>query len=212
VQFALRGSNVRCDFTFDDTLRPGEIDEGQIAQVLHNLMINAEQAMPDGGTVFVRVEGVTLPADNSFALDSGEYVKISIRDQGVGIQSEYLKKIFDPYFSTKQKGSGLGLAVAYSIVTKHDGQLTVESSLGQGTTFTIFLPASERSLSTRCEDQNGLLEGDGNILVMDDEAFIREVVSAMLKQMGYNVAVAKTVSVPWPCIVMPWNAAARMMP
>ena len=86
---------------------------------------------------------MTLPPDNPYALDPGDHIQLSIQDQGIGIHREHLKKIFDPYFTTKQKGSGLGLAVAYSIIAKHDGQLTVDSKLGQGTTFTILLPASE---------------------------------------------------------------------
>jgi PAS domain S-box-containing protein len=137
AQFALRGSNVRCEFAIDDDLRPADVDEGQIAQVVHNLVINADQAMPDGGTVTIRGTNVSLLPGNPYALDPGDYVQLCIQDQGTGIKREHLKKVFDPYYTTKQKGSGLGLAVAYSIVARHDGQLTVDSTLGWGTTFTL---------------------------------------------------------------------------
>ncbi len=191
AQFALRGSNVRCEFAIDDNLRPAAIDDGQIAQVVHNLMINADQAMPDGGVVAIRGENISLASGNSYALDPGDYVQLSIRDQGMGIKTEYLKKVFDPYFTTKQKGSGLGLAVAYSIVARHDGQLTVDSTLGEGATFTLLLPASQRAQTASSQAPDGLMTGSGRILVMDDEDFIRELASVMLQKMGYEVALAE---------------------
>jgi PAS domain S-box-containing protein len=191
AQFALRGSNVRCEFLIDDDLRPAAIDGGQIAQVVHNLMINADQAMPDGGVVAIRGQNIALAHANSYALDPGDYVQLTLRDQGTGIPKAYLKKVFDPYFTTKQKGSGLGLAVAYSIIARHDGQLTVDSTLGEGTTFTLLLPASQRAQTANRQAPEGLMTGSGCILVMDDEDFIRELVARMLPQMGYEVALAK---------------------
>ena len=191
AQFALRGSNVRCEFTIDDDLRPADVDDGQIAQVVHNLTINADQAMPDGGVVTIRGLNISLAPGNPYALDPGDYVQLCIRDQGTGIKQEHLKKVFDPYFTTKQKGSGLGLAVAYSIIARHDGQLTVDSTLGEGTTFTLLLPASQRAQAIKTHAPDGLVVGSGRILVMDDEDFIRELVSVMLPKMGYDVALAQ---------------------
>ena len=191
AQFALRGSNVKCNLELDDGLQTADIDEGQIAQVLHNLIINADQAMPDGGIVIIRGTNVPLTADNPYALNPGAYVKLSLKDHGVGIQPDLLKRVFDPYFTTKQKGSGLGLAVAYSIIAKHDGQLTVESRSGEGTTFTILLPASQCPRAVCVKEQNKLLFGGGRILLMDDEELIRDLAAVMLKEMGYDVTLAE---------------------
>ncbi len=189
--FALRGSNVRCEFEFEQALKPAEVDDGQIAQVIHNLVINADQAMPEGGTIVIKGSNISLAPSNQYALYPGKYIHLSISDQGSGIKKEYLKKVFDPYFSTKQKGSGLGLAVAYSIISKHDGQLTVDSTLGEGTTFTLLLPASEDPQVTDTDLQHGLVIGSGSILVMDDEDFIRDLASVMLLKIGYKVALAE---------------------
>ncbi len=191
AQFALHGSNVRCTFSIDEGLQPADVDDGQITQVVHNLIINADQAMPNGGTMSIQGINVTLPPDNSYALEPGNHIQLSIQDEGIGIHPEHLKKIFDPYFTTKQKGSGLGLAVAYSIIAKHDGQLTVDSTFGQGTTFTILLPASEGTHVIDTRETKGLISGHGRILVMDDEDFIRELVSVMLPKMGYDVVLAQ---------------------
>ena len=189
--FALRGSNVRCEFEIDDHLRPADVDEGQIAQVIHNLVINADQAMPDGGVVTIRGMNIFLAPGNPYALDPGDYVQLSIRDQGAGIKRAHLKKIFDPYFTTKQKGSGLGLAVAYSIIARHDGQLTVDSTLGEGATFTLLLHASQPQQKDDTHAPDGLIAGGGRILIMDDEDFIRELASKMLQKMGYHVALSE---------------------
>ncbi len=191
AQFVLCGSNVRCQFSIDEGLLPADVDDGQITQVVHNLIINADQAMPNGGTVSIKGANVNLPADNPYALEAGNHIQLSIQDEGIGIHPEHLKKIFDPYFTTKQKGSGLGLAVAYSIIAKHDGQLTVDSKLGQGATFTILLPASEGAHEIDNRQTKGLVTGQGRILVMDDEDFIRELVSVMLPKMGYDVVLAQ---------------------
>jgi two-component system cell cycle sensor histidine kinase/response regulator CckA len=191
AQFVLRGSKVRCEFSIDEGLRPVNVDEGQISQVIHNLVINADQAMPDGGTVTIRGSNVSLMPDNPYSLKPGDYVQLSIHDRGVGIKREHLTKVFDPYFSTKQKGSGLGLAVAYSIIADHDGQLTVDSKLGEGTMSTILLPASNNTQAIGTNEKQGIISGYGRILVMDDEDFIRELASAMLQKIGYEVALAK---------------------
>lgn len=154
-------------------------------------MINADQAMPQGGIIHIRVTNVYLTANNPFALDVGDYIQIIVQDEGTGIQPAHLKKVFDPYFTTKQKGSGLGLAVAYSIIAKHDGQLTVESELGQGTTFTIMLPSTKNTQSSDAKTTKDLVAGHGCVLVMDDEDFIRELASDMLEKLGYEVVTAQ---------------------
>ncbi len=191
TRFALIGSSVTCEFCMSDDLRLVEIDEGQINQVISNIVINAHQAMPEGGTVRVSAENITVEAEDSSPLRSGRYVKVSIQDQGVGIPEKYLQRIFDPYFTTKQKGSGLGLAISYSIVQKHAGHITVESQMGMGTTFHIYLPAYQGEALV---EEKGLeekpLTGQGRILVMDDEEIIRELMTDILTTIGYEVAVA----------------------
>jgi PAS domain S-box-containing protein len=191
VQFALRGSNVRCRFDLADDLMVAEVDEGQIAQVIHNLTINAIQAMPNGGTVWIRGANLSLAQGNPFALLPRNYVQVAVEDNGTGIHPDHSQKVFDPYFTTKQKGSGLGLAVAYNIVAKHDGRLTVKSELGEGTTFTIFLPASTVSPTRHSEKREEIVSGQGRVLVMDDEDYIRELAAAMLTKLGYEVELAE---------------------
>ena len=147
--------------------------------------------MPNGGKVWIRGANVSLAKGNPFALSPGNYVQVTVQDQGMGIHPNYIKKVFDPYFTTKQKGSGLGLAVAYNIVAKHDGQLTVDSELGEGTTFTILLHASTISQKVYSEKREVIVTGQGRILVMDDEDYIRELALAMLTKLGYEVVVAE---------------------
>lgn len=144
---------MRIGVTFSRlSIWPVEVDEGQINQVINNLIINSDQAMTEGGMINVGVENITIDeiqgseVKGQELLKDGKYVKISISDQGVGIAEEHLKNIFDPYFSTKQKGSGLGLTTAYSIIKNHDGLITVESEIGVGTTFYIYLPALNAEL------------------------------------------------------------------
>jgi signal transduction histidine kinase len=141
----LKDSTIKAEFNVPDDLYRVAIDEGQMKQVINNLIINAKEAMPHGGTLTVRGENLRISAHDSYPMREGDYLKISIRDTGAGIPAENLAKIFDPYYSTKdtyyQKGLGLGLAVCYSIIKRHDGLMTVESQVGEGTTFYIYLPA-----------------------------------------------------------------------
>jgi PAS domain S-box-containing protein len=188
--FALRGSNVRCVFSFADDLWPVEVDQGQVHQVLHNVIINADQAMPHGGSIHIRAENFSVGAGCPLPLGQGRYIKIAVSDQGCGIPAEHLPKIFDPYFTTKERGSGLGLAIAYAVVTKHEGYITGESEVGAGTTFSIYLPASYRAFSTGQGGEAQPLGGQGKILIMDDEGIVRELVSDMLTSLGYEVAEA----------------------
>ena len=191
ANLALRGSNTKCEFSIPTDLWAAEIDVGQISQVISNLIINAEQAMLEGGVLNVKAENVMLEEENPFLLKSGKYIKITIEDHGVGIPEENLKRIFDPYFTTKKKGSGLGLTIVYSIVKKHNGQIIVESQIGVGTKFQIYLPASSEKVQPRREElENKIVFGKGKILIMDDEETIRHLAYETLSNVGYEVAVA----------------------
>lgn len=187
----LSGSNVKCDFAIANDLWPAEVDEGQIAQVIHNLIINARQAMPDGGTIQVSAENFALSAENNPFIKNGKYVKITVKDTGVGIQEEHLPKIFDPYFTTKEEGSGLGLATAYSIIKNHAGYIMAESAAGVGTTFYIHLPASKKEIGRVEAVEEKLVSGKEKILVMDDDDIIRDVAGKMLTKLGYEVDFAR---------------------
>ena len=146
---ALSGSNVRSEFRFSEGLWPVEADENQLSQVFSNLIINAVQAMPQGGTVTIEAENQTLEASRVGTLSAGKYVVVTVKDQGVGIPEKIISKIFDPFFSTKQQGSGLGLATCYSIVNRHGGFIEVVSKTGVGAVFTVWLPVSEKSVESR---------------------------------------------------------------
>jgi len=189
--FVLRGSQVKCDFILADNIWPVEVDEGQMSQVIQNLVINADQAMPDGGTITVRVENNIVTAEDVLPLRERRYVKITIQDHGIGIPEEYLEKIFDPFFSTKQKGSGLGLATAYSIIKKHDGYITVESEMGSGTKFLIYLPASRKHVIKKQALGGIPICGAGKVLFMDDEEMVRNTAGEMLRRIGYTVEFAR---------------------
>lgn len=191
TSFILSGSNVGCEFHMPEDVWTVDVDKGQISQVIHNLVINATQAMPEGGRIFIAAENKKVDGNTDLPLSPGDYVEISIRDKGIGIRKEHLSKIFDPYFSTKQKGSGLGLASAYSIVKRHDGYLGVESEIGVGTTFYIYLHASQKKFEKRKETNTSISSGHGRILLMDDEDIVLKVGGEMLKTLGYDVKFAK---------------------
>jgi len=187
--FTLHGSNVKCVFDFSSDLWKVEVDKGQMSQVVDNLVINAKQAMPSGGKIRIKIENIILKSDSTLPLPEGKYVKIAFSDEGMGIPKAHLSKIFDPYFTTKQRGSGLGLATVFSVIQKHNGYVTVESESGKGTTFYIYLPAKkeekkERITKSRVEQY---LRGEGKILVMDDEETIRNTLGGILKKLGYIV-------------------------
>lgn len=184
--FGLRGSNVRCEMYIADDLWPVEIDIGQISQVIHNLVINADQAMPDGGIIRVRAQNVIVEKSDERPLEPGRYVEITVQDHGLGIDKEHLPKIFDPYFTTKQMGSGLGLATVYSIIKNHQAQINVESEVGKGTTFCIDLPASRKEVAKKSREEQRPFSGKGRILVMDDEEMVRRIVGQMLSLLGYD--------------------------
>lgn len=185
--FSLSGSNVGYTISIPDDVRPVEADAGQISQAMNNLIINADQAMPYGGTIDVKCANIVFADEYSVPLPPGDYVRISIRDQGGGIPREFLSKIFDPYFTTKQKGSGLGLASCYSIVKKHGGHMEVRSDPGIGTTFYVYLPACGKDVPAAEICRESPLQGRGRILLMDDEEIVRFVTVNMLRQLGYEV-------------------------
>lgn len=189
--FALRGSNVSCKYSFPDDLWLIDADTGQIGQVFHNLALNADQAMPEGGIIEINAQNMQVTAKDSLPLSIGKYVKISVTDHGTGIPQEHLNKIFDPYFTTKQKGSGLGLAVAYSIMKNHDGLITANSEIGTGTNFNIYLPASEGNNKQQERSDSDIFMGEGKVLIMDDEEMVRNVVARMLNRLGYKTDSAK---------------------
>lgn len=141
VLTSLAGSRASCSFTIPDGLWPCQVDVGQISQVINNLVINADQAMPEGGTISISAENLLLAPDSPLPLDPGPYLKIDVRDQGEGIPPELISSVFDPYFTTRQDRSGLGLATTYSIMKRHGGLITVESEAGVGTLFSLYLPA-----------------------------------------------------------------------
>jgi two-component system cell cycle sensor histidine kinase/response regulator CckA len=148
--------------------------------------------LPEGGLIKVRAENIVVGKGQTLPLKKGNYIRISTQDQGIGMSEEYLQKIFDPYFTTKQKGSGLGLATAYSIIKRHDGYIEVESELGAGSTFKIYLPAySREAFIGRGPRQRIPVQGKGKILLMDDEELVRKVAGEMLEVLGYDVEFAR---------------------
>ncbi|MBI5249103.1 MAG: response regulator, partial [Desulfomonile tiedjei] len=191
VIFALRGSNVNSEFHLAEDLWPIEIDEGQISQVINNLVINAIQAMPQGGTLEVRALNTVVSNTQGLPLKPDKYVRISISDDGLGIPHDHMDKIFDPYFTTKKKGSGLGLATCYSVIKKHDGHINVKSEVGVGTTFYFYLPASSKSSGTKDSDEKSHKQSKGRVLVMDDEELVRDLARELLVVLGYEVGLAK---------------------
>jgi two-component system cell cycle sensor histidine kinase/response regulator CckA len=185
--FTLRGSKVKCEYHISEDLWPVKVDVGQFSQVIHNLIINAMQAMSRGGQITLSAGNVTIPKIFDLPLNPGRYVVITIQDQGKGIAPENLPKIFDPYFTTKAKGSGLGLTMTYTTIKRHDGHISASSEVGKGTTFQIYLPATEEVPEKTVERAARPIRGVGRILVMDDEEFLRKVAERMLLDLGYEV-------------------------
>jgi len=190
VNFTIRGTNVTCKFEIPDNLYNIDGDDVQITQVISNIIINADQAMLKGGTIRVRCENVTISSENENTTlpENKNFIRISIEDHGTGMPKEQISLIFDPFFTTKEKGSGLGLATAYSIIKKHGGQITVESEVGTGSTFYIYLPAAQKKVSPKADMDviEKPSEGSGErILVMDDDENIRFLLSEILTSYGY---------------------------
>jgi PAS domain S-box-containing protein len=189
AQFALSGSRSRIRFHLPEDLWPVEVDTNQISQAITNLVINADQAMPKGGNITLRGENVDLEHDpdaRTPSLKKGRYVRITLQDEGVGIPRSHLPRIFDPYFTTKQKSSGLGLATTHSIILSHGGHIDVSAELGKGTTFHLYLPASSRTATRPQNQENQPLQGSGRVLIMDDDEMIRDLLLSALGHLGYE--------------------------
>ncbi|MGD9487561.1 MAG: cache domain-containing protein [Calditrichaceae bacterium] len=189
-EFALRGSNVKSKISIPENLWSIEVDEGQLSQVINNLVINADQAMPEGGTLEIIADNLNAKGEKNSLLKKGKYIRLVIRDQGIGIPMNHLDKIFDPYFTTKQHGNGLGLATTHSIIKNHQGYITVKSELGNGTEFIIYLPAISKTKKAGLSGAKKITGGSGNILVMDDDDLILKACANMLKSLGYKVVLA----------------------
>jgi len=191
IDFALSGSNVRCEHDLPEDLWPVEADEGQIGQVIQNVILNADQAMPGGGVIQVRAENVTITEHDPLPLQPGSHVKVTIVDQGIGIPEEHLHKICDPFFTTKQKGSGLGLSSSFSIVRRHKGALRVESRLGGGTKVHIYLPALPEGRPTRDARRHAAYRGAERVLLIEDDDTLRRSIGKALGRLGYQVECAE---------------------
>ncbi len=198
TEFTLSGSNIKCEFSIPDDLWLVHIDKTQIGHVIHNLIMNAREAMPSGGIIKVIAENVNI-ADKTRVLEKANYVKISIIDQGIGISKEILDKIFDPYFSTKdmgtQKGMGLGLSICHSIIKQHNGNIVAESAAETGTTLHFYIPASEETnvaqKPLKAPEKEKLVLGKGRILVMDDEKMVIKITGHILNRLGYEASFSK---------------------
>ncbi len=202
TNIALSNSKVKCEYFISNDLYAVEFDQGQMKHAVKNLIVNAVESMPDGGLIVLKAENINISSETtekSLPLSEGKYAKISIQDHGVGIPKEIFSKIFDPYFSTKemgtQKGIGLGLATTYSIINRHGGHITVESEVGVGTTFTLFLPAHEKDIRElkpiEIHEPEKTSIRTNRILVMDDEESIRNLSKQRLGRLGYESELAK---------------------
>lgn len=187
TEFTLRGSNLIPEFNLPADSWATEIDVIQISQVIQNIVLNAKQAMSTGGKLRIQSENITVSPQSNLPLKSGKYLRISFEDSGIGIPRELLPKIFDPYFTTKDQESGLGLAISYSILKKHGGHIRVESQVGIGTTVFIFLPATTKPIPLKETNIPKIAVNQGKILLMDDEDFICKIAARMLSRFGFEV-------------------------
>jgi CheY-like chemotaxis protein len=186
VGFALSGSSVSCAFAMADDLWPCNIDRNQIGQVIDNIVINAQQAMPAGGNIEIAASNVPVGEGEHALLVAGDYVRVSIKDSGVGIPKGVLPYVFDPFYTTKTDGHGLGLTVCHSIVRRHGGCIDVESEPGKGSTFRVYLPAS-RNPPEVAAATTARHPGAGTVIAVDDQEVVRNTVREMLESLGYAV-------------------------
>jgi PAS domain S-box-containing protein len=197
-RFVLSGSPIKCEYVIPDDLWVVDVDKGQIWQVLQNLLINASEAMPEGGTIRILVENILFDAQSSLPLKKGKYIKITVADEGKGIENELLAKVFDPYFSSKskngEKGTGLGLTICHSIIKKHNGHILLNSEPGQGTKVSFYLPVSAREAVLKTPgDEGAIISASDNkrVLLLDDEDIVLKVSIKMLEQLKYDCETAK---------------------
>ena len=191
TEFILRGSDVKCEYSFPDDLWHAEIDRGQISQVIQNIILNSSQAMPEGGIITIHCENYVYNGTLTLPIAAGDYIKVSLVDRGVGIPRDLLDKIYDPYFTTKHEGNGLGLAVTHSIIIQHKGHIAVDSKQGQGTTVTIYLPAFKQKKLKEQKEEPLPVGGKAKILFMDDDKMVRTMANEMLSHYGYEVFLAQ---------------------
>lgn len=191
ASFTMSGSDLDFNFVVDKDIWPVEIDQGQISQVISNLLINASQAMAKEGKITIKLENTQASKEKGVPLIGDKYVKATVEDEGIGIPHEYLSKIFDPYFTTKQSGSGLGLATSYSIIKNHGGYIAVDSELHEGTKFYLYIPANGKLNGSAIPKENDIVWGSGRVLLMDDKHEILEAAGEMLSHIGYEVDYAK---------------------
>jgi len=189
--FTLRGSNIQCNFSLDEDLWSVDVDGGQLSHVINNLIINSCQAMPEGGTIDVKAANINIIGKHPLPIPKGEYIKLTITDHGIGIPDKNLKKIFDPYFTTKENGSGLNLAICYSIIKNHNGYISLDTKEGEGTSFYIYLPAAGENINHKNVIEDIHCSGKKRILIMDDEEMIRKVTGKMLQSFGYEAGYAQ---------------------
>jgi CheY-like chemotaxis protein len=211
VDFVLGGSDVRCEYSFPPDLWDIDADRGQIGQVIYNIVLNARQAMSRGGLITIAAENI-YKKEGPGKEDNSRFVRVCIRDMGPGISNRRLKDIFVPYYTTKKDGSGLGLSITRSIISKHGGEISVSSRKGQGTSVEFFIPASPE---TAVQERAAATAAGGRVLFMDDDAIICEVSSEMLRLLGYDVVCASSgeeavdlykvaygQGVPFDCVIM----------
>ncbi len=195
IAFNLSGSNIRPRVISSQNLWPIHGDRGQLEQVISNIVINSRQAMPKGGVFTIHMENSSLLKDNLLTISKGPYVKITLSDEGAGIHHKNVDRIFDPYFTTQKNGGGMGLAICYSIIKKHNGHIYVSSQRGTGTSITLYLPAisplsqKETTMESDLSDPNS--DAPAKILVMDDEEPIRTITKKMLETFGYSVTLTE---------------------
>ena len=191
AEFVLHGSNIKLDIEADNDLKNVSIDKNQISYVIQNVIKNSKEALPNGGIIFIECKNIMLKGNNSFNLKAGSYIEVKIKDEGLGISSEDLSKVFDPYYSTKKKGSGLGLATAYSVIRKHGGYIDINSKEMIGTEIRFFLPTIEdKILKKIMQNDQTIAKGTGSVLLMDDDLMICEVTGNILNMLGYETFIA----------------------
>ncbi len=193
ADFILHGSSSVCEYKIPDDLWPVEVDTGQISQVIQNIVLNASDSMANGGIIRVTCENIADITKERVVLPENKYIRLTIADTGVGIPEESLDKVFDPYFSTKQNGSGLGLSICHSIIKKHGGTIAVRSLVDEGTEFILYLPASKKVAKAEPQAGKVFIQADrtGTVMIMDDDAMVRDTAKQILELAGYTIIVVK---------------------
>lgn len=190
ASFILMGSNISCIYDFHQNLKQAKVDREQVSQLIQNLILNAKEAMLNGGEINISARTVQVDHNSTLPLQPGEYISIRIQDTGSGISEEHIDNIFDPYFTTREEGHGLGLSVVYSVIKRHGGYIEVDSTQGKGSVFTFYLPAAAAVDNGAPVRRDTPVEGSGKVLLMDDDVALRRVAGRMLESLGYSVIIA----------------------